>query len=88
MGFPLGHFTHVFMDESGQAVEPESLISLAGLFDPDCKDGGQIVLAGDPKQLSPILRSPIALKVRKLLYDLYPGDTAFSYYVRSYCRIL
>eukprot|EP00794_Sanderia_malayensis_P006229 gene6229-6945_t len=60
MGISLGHFTHVFMDESGQAAEPESLISLAGLLSPECKYGGQIVLAGDPKQLSPVLRSPIA----------------------------
>ena len=63
MGIPMGHFTHVFMDECGQAVEPETLIPLAGLFTPESENGGQIVLAGDPKQLGPVLRSPIACKV-------------------------
>uniref|UniRef100_A0A670YHZ1 RNA helicase n=1 Tax=Pseudonaja textilis TaxID=8673 RepID=A0A670YHZ1_PSETE len=52
--FPQGHFSHVFIDESGHAVEPESLITNV--------NGGQLVLAGDPKQLGPILRSPLAVQ--------------------------
>ena len=63
MGLPLSHFTHVFMDECGQAVEPEALIPLAGLLSPETEFGGQIVLAGDPKQLGPVLQSPIASEV-------------------------
>ena len=31
-GIPEGHFTHVFIDEAGQASEPEALIPLAGLL--------------------------------------------------------
>ncbi|XP_042367148.1 putative helicase mov-10-B.1 [Plectropomus leopardus] len=58
-GIPAGHFTHVFMDEAGQAVEPECVIAIAGLLS---AGAGQLVLAGDPKQLGPILRSPIALQ--------------------------
>jgi helicase MOV-10 len=59
--FPAGHFSHVFIDESGQAIEPEALIAVAGILtvDPGL-DCGQLVLAGDPQQLGPILRSPIA----------------------------
>lgn len=59
--FPVGHFTHVFIDESGQAIEPEALIAVAGILtiDPGVHCG-QLVLAGDPQQLGPILRSPIA----------------------------
>ncbi|KAJ1138600.1 hypothetical protein NDU88_004981 [Pleurodeles waltl] len=64
--FPHGHFSHVFIDESGHAVEPECVIAIAGIMDamdPQTnKDGGQLVLAGDPKQLGPILRSPVAIK--------------------------
>ena len=62
----LEHFTHVFMDESGQAIEPETLVAVVGLFSTETPNGGQLVLAGDPKQLGPILRSPIAIKVGRL----------------------
>ncbi|KAM3877752.1 putative helicase mov-10-B.1 [Diretmus argenteus] len=58
-GIPSGHFTHVFVDEGGQAVEPECIIAIAGLLHPE---SGQLVLAGDPQQLGPILRSPLALQ--------------------------
>ncbi|XP_074044556.1 helicase MOV-10 isoform X2 [Macrotis lagotis] len=63
--FPSGHFTHVFIDEAGHAVEPECLVAIAGLLNirdqlsiPD----GQLVLAGDPQQLGPVLRSSLAQK--------------------------
>ncbi|XP_029428141.1 helicase MOV-10 [Rhinatrema bivittatum] len=64
--FPQGHFSHVFIDESGHAVEPECVIGIAGILDVmdhnSNKNGGQLVLAGDPKQLGPILRSPLAIE--------------------------
>ncbi|XP_053100870.1 helicase MOV-10 isoform X2 [Hemicordylus capensis] len=64
--FPRGHFSHVFIDESGHAVEPESLVAIAGILavmDPKTNaKGGQLVLAGDPQQLGPILRSPLAIE--------------------------
>ena len=63
MGVPPNHFSHVFMDECGQALEPEALIPLAGLLDGGHANGGQLVLAGDPKQLGPVLRSSLAIKV-------------------------
>ncbi|NXG60331.1 M10L1 helicase, partial [Hemiprocne comata] len=53
----LGHFTHVILDEAGQASEPESLIPI-GLIS---ESNGQIVLVGDPKQLGPVIKSKIAL---------------------------
>ncbi|XP_030640613.1 putative helicase mov-10-B.2 [Chanos chanos] len=58
-GLPPGHFTHFFVDEAGHAVESEALIGVAGLLD---AKSGQLVLAGDPKQLGPVLRSPLAIK--------------------------
>ncbi|KAB5567340.1 hypothetical protein PHYPO_G00231630 [Pangasianodon hypophthalmus] len=58
-GLPAGHFTHIFVDEAGHAVECETIIAIAGLLRAET---GQLVLAGDPKQLGPILRSPYAIK--------------------------
>ncbi|XP_027551120.1 helicase MOV-10 isoform X1 [Neopelma chrysocephalum] len=64
--FPPGYFSHVFIDECGHAVEPESVVAIAGLLTPmDQKTnptGGQLVLAGDPKQLGPVLTSPLAVE--------------------------
>ncbi|NWV38852.1 SDE3 helicase, partial [Grantiella picta] len=64
--FPPGYFSHVFIDECGHAVEPESLVAIAGLLAPMDQEtnpnGGQLVLAGDPKQLGPVLTSPLAMQ--------------------------
>ncbi|KAG9485559.1 hypothetical protein GDO78_008567, partial [Eleutherodactylus coqui] len=58
--FPSNHFSHVFIDESGHAVEPECVTAIAGIL--DVMEGGQLVLAGDPQQLGPILRSPLSIE--------------------------
>ena len=64
--FAHDHFTHVFIDEASQATEPESLVAIAGLMyvNSSMDRGKQVVLAGDPQQLGPILRSPYAKKLK------------------------
>uniref|UniRef100_A0A8C7F5C9 RNA helicase n=1 Tax=Oncorhynchus kisutch TaxID=8019 RepID=A0A8C7F5C9_ONCKI len=88
-GIPVGHFTHVFIDESGQAVEPESIIGIAGEIDNTREEEGQLVLAGDPQQLGPILRSPLAMQygmgislLERLMKDnpLYQKDGEFGHF--------
>ncbi|KAL8278914.1 hypothetical protein RQP46_008583 [Phenoliferia psychrophenolica] len=55
-GIDRGHFSHIFIDECGQAEEPESAIPLAM-----ANERTSVILCGDPKQLGPIVQSPIAL---------------------------
>eukprot|EP00117_Sycon_ciliatum_P039642 scpid9001/ scgid29262/ Putative helicase Mov10l1; Cardiac helicase activated by MEF2 protein; Cardiac-specific RNA helicase; Moloney leukemia virus 10-like protein 1 len=57
-GLQLGHFSHVFIDEAGQATEPECMIAL-GLA-ANQSGAAMSILAGDPYQLGPVLQSPLA----------------------------
>nr|XP_010917774.2 probable RNA helicase SDE3 [Elaeis guineensis] len=52
-GIRKGHFSHIFMDEAGQASEPETMVPVSNL----CIQDTVIVLAGDPMQLGPIIYS-------------------------------
>ncbi|KIP01837.1 hypothetical protein PHLGIDRAFT_112706 [Phlebiopsis gigantea 11061_1 CR5-6] len=56
LGFERGHFSHIFLDEAGQATEPMSMVVIKTLAD-ECTN---VVLAGDHRQLNPIVRSPLA----------------------------
>jgi AAA domain len=48
------HWTHLFIDEAAQATEPESLIPLSVVVDPEPGTRKvEICLVGDPRQLSP-----------------------------------
>lgn len=49
-------FTHVLIDEAATVTEPESLICILLA----ARNGGQIVLVGDPFQLGPVILSKLA----------------------------
>lgn len=57
-------FSMIIVDEAGHCPEPECIASFANML----AAGGSVVLAGDHKQLAPIIRSPeaAALKVSLL----------------------
>ncbi|KAF8388088.1 hypothetical protein HHK36_026754 [Tetracentron sinense] len=52
-GIRRGHFSHIFLDEAGQASEPETMIPISNL----CGRETVVVLAGDPMQLGPVIFS-------------------------------
>ena len=56
IGINPGHFTHIFVDEAGQATEAEVMIPIRACLG----ETSRVILSGDPKQLGPIVRSPIA----------------------------
>jgi len=59
IGLPRGIFSHIFIDEAGQATEPEAFVSIKTMADTKTN----IILSGDPKQLGPVIRSGIAIEL-------------------------
>lgn len=57
-GVPKGYFDVLCVDEAGHATEPE-VIAVASTLMEFRDQKGQIVLAGDPKQLGPIVTSEL-----------------------------
>jgi helicase MOV-10 len=56
IGVDRGHFSHVFIDEAGQATEIEAMVAVKNAAIASTK----LILSGDPKQLRPIVHSVIA----------------------------
>ncbi|KZS94817.1 P-loop containing nucleoside triphosphate hydrolase protein, partial [Sistotremastrum niveocremeum HHB9708] len=94
-GIDPGHFTHIFIDEAGQAMEPEIMIAVKLLTGP----ATNIILSGDPKQLGPIVRSTVAKQfglaksflnrlMERRVYTLNSGVVQLIYNRRSHRAIL
>lgn len=60
MSFPENHFSHVIIDEAGQTIEPETVMPMTLLT----RNSGQVILAGDPKQLGPMCLSPFSKSLK------------------------
>lgn len=66
-GIPRGHFNVLIVDEAGQAIEPELISTASSLMEfygSDSYTNGQLILAGDPKQLGPIVTSDLCRKFK------------------------
>ncbi|WIA14327.1 hypothetical protein OEZ85_002857 [Tetradesmus obliquus] len=76
LGVPAGHFSHIMFDEAGHAEEPLALCALAGLSGA----ATSVVLAGDPKQLGPVIHSRIAGEagLRLSLLERLAGSAPYS----------
>jgi hypothetical protein len=70
-------FDYVFLDEAGHAHEPESLLPICCL-----KSDGCLVLAGDPKQLGPVIQ---CVQLEKYHFDrsLFERMFKFKMYERD-----
>ena len=55
---PIGHFSYIVIDDATQAEEPLAMIPIMGFSTAHTN----IILAGDPNQLSPIIKSPTAAR--------------------------
>ena len=79
LGLKRGHFTHIFIDEAGQGKEPEIMVPILSIADSKTN----LVLAGDNKQLGPIIHSTLASSLglktsylsRMMERDIYKLET-------------
>lgn len=65
-GLPKTHFDVLCVDEAGHSTEPEVVAAAATImnYHHNKGNGGQLVLAGDPMQLGPIVTSELCKKFR------------------------
>jgi helicase MOV-10 len=97
LNIPVGHFSHIVIDDAAQAEEPLVMIPIMTFSNTHTN----VILAGDPNQLSPAVKSPTAarsglgtsyferLMLRRGLYglDTHVGKTCVMYFLfRSWLR--
>ena len=81
-GVPPGHFDMIVVDEAAQALEPETLVPLTLKG-----EGTLVVLAGDWKQLGPVVRSRAA-DALGLGISLLQRLASRPFYEREACPLL
>lgn len=91
LNIPVGHFSHIVIDDAAQAEEPLVMIPIMTFSNTHTN----VILAGDPNQLSPAVKSPTAarsglgtsyferLMLRHGLYglDTHAGKTCVMYFL-------
>ena len=77
---PIGHFSYIVIDDAAQAEEPLAMIPIMAFSNVHTN----VILAGDPNQLGPIIKSPTAasaglgksyLERLMLIREVYGLDT-------------
>ena len=80
LNVPVGHFSHIVIDEAAQAEEPLVMIPILAFSDAYTN----VILSGDPNQLGPVMKSTTAAKaglgksfLRRLMLirEVYGPDT-------------
>ena len=80
LNVPVGHFSHIVIDDAAQAEEPLAMIPIMTFSNTLTN----IILAGDPNQLGPNIESPTASRSGlaksyferlMLIRDVYALDT-------------
>lgn len=80
LNVPVGHFSHIVIDEAAQAEETLAMIPILAFSDAYTN----VILAGDPNQLGPVIKSTVAAEkgLRKsflqrlmLIREVYDLDT-------------
>ncbi|THH06265.1 hypothetical protein EW146_g9665 [Bondarzewia mesenterica] len=59
LGVRRGHYSHIFIDEAAQAMEPEAVIPIAAVAD----NRTNVILIGDQHQLRPVVKSNLAQRL-------------------------
>lgn len=81
-GIYSNEFSHVFIDEAGHAIEQEAILPIVNLF--DSSDGtNRVILAGDPKQLGPVIQSTLAKRMGEDISFLERLINTIQIYSRS-----
>jgi len=81
-----GYFTHIFVDEAGQATEADTWIPIGGLASP----GTSLILAGDPKQLGPVVKLNVSSSFgysQSMLKRLMDTEAYYAADDRSYVQL-
>ncbi|XP_055319847.1 putative helicase mov-10-B.1 isoform X2 [Sitodiplosis mosellana] len=77
------HFSHIFIDEAGSATESQTMIAIAGLCSTKNELHANLIFAGDPKQLGPLIKSQQAVKMGYGISMLERLITTNSFYMRD-----
>ncbi|XP_055628898.1 putative helicase MOV-10 [Toxorhynchites rutilus septentrionalis] len=81
------HFDYIIVDECGCAKEISVLVAIAGIGTENTDINAQVVLAGDPKQLGPVIpyrflqntSHSTSMLERMIEHELYRKDSSGSY---------